>query len=312
MRILVTGGAGFIGSNIVKTLVEEGDEVVVIDSLITGKKENLKPFLDKIKFIEGSILDDDKINEALAGVDYVLHQAALPSVPRSLEQPLASLENNLSITLKILVKSVEFKIKKLVYASSSSIYGNQDKLPLVETMNPGPMSPYALHKLVGEHYCGLFNNIYGMETISLRYFNVYGPRQSPDGGYACLIPKFIKILEEGEQPVINGDGGQTRDFTYVGDVANANILAATTKNKLAFGEAFNIGNGKNVSVNEVAERIIKLSGKKIKAVYGPGVIEPKDTLADFSKAYKVLGWKPGVEFEEGLKRTYDFMIRNKG
>ena len=309
MKCVVTGGAGFIGSNLVDGLLKRGDSVIVIDDLSLGKKENL-PKHKNLVFHKETICRED-IKSFFSDVEVVFHLAALPRVQFSVQEPIKTNEVNINGTLNLLNACREAGVKRFVFSSSSSIYGDQDKMLLTESMKPNPMSPYALHKLTGEYYCRLYNRIHRMETVSLRYFNVYGPRQSPDGGYACLIPKFVKLVNNGEQPVINGDGEQTRDFTYVGDVVNANVLAATTKNKEVFGEAFNIGAGRNISVNKVTCEIIKLSGKRIKAKYGPAVIEPKHTLADYSKAKKFLGWAPKTGFEGGLKRAYEDMTKRK-
>jgi len=306
MRCLVTGGCGFIGSNLVDELLKQGNEVVVIDDLSGGKIENL-PEHAKLVFCKETICKQE-IKNLFHDVGAVFHLAALPRVQFSIKEPIKTNEVNINGTLNLLNICREMNVKRFVFSSSSSVYGNQESLPLKESMTPNPMSPYALHKLTGEHYCRLFNLIHGMETISLRYFNVYGPRQSPEGGYAMLIPKFIMLVNQGINPVINGDGEKTRDFTYVHDVVNANILAAKTKDKRAFGESFNIGAGRNVSVNHVTEEIIKLSGKNIKPIHGPAVIEPEHTLADNNKARKILGWKPETSFEEGLKIAYEHML----
>src|SRR3989338_4912502 len=306
MKCVVTGGAGFIGSNLVDGLLKRGDIVIVIDDLSLGKKENL-PKHKNLVFHKETICRED-IKSFFSDVEVVFHLAALPRVQFSVQEPIKTNEVNINGTLNLLNACREAGVKRFVFSSSSSIYGDQDKMLLTESMKPNPMSPYALHKLTGEHYCRLFNLIHGMETISLRYFNVYGPRQSPEGGYAMLIPKFIMLVNQGINPVINRDGEKTRDFTYVHDVVNANILAAKTKDKRAFGESFNIGAGRNVSVNHVTEEIIKLSGKNIKPIHGTAVIEPEHTLADNNKARKILGWKPETSFEEGLKIAYEHML----
>ena len=235
--------------------------------------------------------------------------AAIPRVQLSINNPRSTHQTNIDGTFNLLMACKDFGVKRFVFSSSSSVYGDQESLPLKETMVPNPMSPYALHKLVGEYYCHLFNLIYGIETVSLRYFNVFGTRQSPDGGYANLIPKFFLKFKNNESPVINGAGKQTRDFTYVDDVVNANILAAICKNKKCFGQVFDIGGGKNYSVNEVTQIIIKLSGAKSKAVHGPAVIEPQDTLADISKSKKLLGWEPKVDFISGMRIIASHILR---
>ena len=302
MKCLVTGGAGFIGSHVVEELLKQGHKVTIIDDLSLGKKENIPK---EATFHHISITSPD-IKTYLAGHDVIFHLAALPRVQYSIQEPIKTHEVNVNGTLNLLQAAKELGIKRFVFTSSSSIYGDQDTLPLTESMKPNPMSPYALHKLTGEYYCTLFKVIHGMETISLRYFNVYGPRQDPSGGYACLIPKFIKLIDEGTAPTINGDGTNTRDFTFCTDVANANFLAATTTNKECFGQAFNIGAGKNISVNKVTQYIIKLANKNITPIHGPSVIEPKNTLADIQKAKTMLGWTPKIAFEQGLKQTYEY------
>lgn len=305
-KILVTGGAGFIGSNIVKELLEQGHQVSVIDSLLTGKKENLAPFLSNIKFIEGSILEEDKINEAMAGIEYVLHQAALPSVPRSLASPMLSLENNVSITLQILSKAVEFKVKKLIYASSSSIYGDQPTLAKVESLPALPISPYAVYKNAGEQLCRVFSKIYHLPTAALRYFNVFGPNQDPNSPYSAVIPLFIKQMLAGKQPTINGDGVISRDFTYVANNVSANILALAS-DKVGSGEIINIACGQAISLNQLVEEINHCLGTKIEAKHGPNRPgDIKQSLADIAKAQQLLGYQPTVDFKQGLTKTVEF------
>jgi len=300
MKCVVTGGCGFIGSNLTEELLNQCHYVMVIDDLSTGKKENL-PEHQHLEFVQKSICDED-IAKHLEGKDVVFHVAALPRVQFSIQEPLKTNQANISGKLNLLHACKEAGVKRFVFSSSGSVYGNQETIPLVETMHPKPMSPYALQKLAGEHYCRLYHEIHGMETISLRYFNVYGPKQDPKAGYAQMIPKFIRMVREGKQPTIFGDGKNTRDFTFVGDVVKANILAATTTNAEAFGQVFNIGAGRNIAVHEVAEMIIAMLGSSVKPVYLPEVIEPEHTLADSGKAAHILGWKPETSFEEGLRR----------
>ena len=308
--ILVTGGAGFIGSHLVDRLLELGYEVIVIDDFSSGKKENLVNHKENpnLRIFEKNICDKDIIG-LFEGVSIVFHVAAIPRVQFSIEFPEKTNTANINGTLNILEAVRKAGIKRFVYSASSSAYGNQEKLPLIETMNPNPMSPYALQKLVGEYYCKLYNLLYGIETISLRYFNVYGPRQDPSGGYACLIPKSVNLILEDKSPEIYGNGENTRDFTYVKDVVEANILSATTNNKEAFGRVFNIGNGNNLSVNTVVKIII--GSKKIKPAYLPPVIEPKDTLANITKAKNILNWHPNYAFERGIKETIEWFKTNK-
>ena len=310
MKILVTGGAGFIGSHLVDRLLKDGNEVIVIDDCSSGKEENIEHNKDnpKFKFYKKDICDKD-ILELFERVDVCFHVAAIPRVQYSIKYPKTTNRANIYGTLNVLECCRKAKVKRVVYSASSSAYGDQDKLPLVETMAPNPMSPYALQKLVGEYYMKLYYLCHGIETVSLRYFNVFGPRQDPSGGYACLIPKSVNLVKQGKSPEIYGDGEQTRDFTFVKNVVEANILAGTTTNKEAFGKVFNIGNGKNHSVNEVIKLII--GNKPIKPKYGPPVIEPKHTLADISKAKKILSWKPKYNFEEGLKKTVAWFENNQ-
>lgn len=307
---LVTGGAGFIGSHLVDRLVDEGHRVVVIDDFSGGSKANLAHHNGKqsLTVVKRSITSSLTTLFEKHQFDAVFHLAALPRVQFSIAHPVESHEANINGTLNLLMACKQFGVKRFVSSSSSSVYGNQPTLPLVETMHPLPISPYALHKLVGEHYCRLFHMLYGLETISLRYFNVYGPRQNPDGAYSGQIPKFFAKSLKGEVPVINGDGEQTRDNTYVTDVVAANVLAAQTTNASAFGDYFNIGGGHNHSVNQTSELIYKLTGGKEKPSHGPSVVEPRNTLADVSKAKSVLGWEPKTDFETGLQKTYEYFI----
>jgi UDP-glucose 4-epimerase len=303
VKALVTGGAGFIGSHLVSALVARGNKVVVVDDLSLGKRENVH---HDAKFVQRSIadkLDDLFIEEEF---ERVYHVAALARVQLSIAEPARTHNANVNGTLNLLEMCKKFNVRRFVFSSSSSIYGDQDKLPLVETMAPNPMSPYAAHKLMGEIYCKIYKEIYGLETVALRYFNVYGGRMDPNGDYALLIPRFADKMFRGVQPVINGDGEQTRDFTYAGDVVAANILAGSTQDARCFGQAFNIGGGKNHSVNYVEEQIAKIAGNGIRAVRGKAVIEPKNTLADIRKAKEILGWEPRVKFEDGLKEAVEW------
>ncbi|MEW6063418.1 MAG: GDP-mannose 4,6-dehydratase [Nanoarchaeota archaeon] len=310
MKVLVTGGAGFIGSNLVEKLLNDKHKVVVIDDFSLGKKGNLDFAKGNKNLIihQKSICDKD-IKKYLKGIEVVFHVAALPRVQYSIKFPLETHKVNVNGTLNLLLASKKMNVKKFIFSSSSSIYGDQDKLPLAETMKPNPISPYALHKLIGEYYCKLFYDLYGLKTISLRYFNVFGPRQDPLGDYALLIPRFIDLINKNIRPTINGDGEQTRDFTYVQDVVEANISATSIKNKNVFGDTFNIGTGKNFSVNEVTSHIKNLLNKNVEPIYGPSVIEPKNTLADITKAKKLLGWQPKYKFEDGLKETIKYLTK---
>ena len=310
IKSLVTGGAGFIGSHLVDRLLKLGHEVIVIDDFSSGKKENLEHHKNNsnLKIFAKNICDKN-IEDLFKNVLVVFHVAAIPRVQFSIEFPEKTNEVNVTGRLNVLESAKKAGVKRFVYSASSSAYGNQEKLLLIESMNPNPLSPYALQKLVGEYYCKLYNLLFGIETISLRYFNVYGSRQDPSGGYACLIPKSINLALQEKSPEIYGDGEQTRDFTYVKDVVEANILAATTNNEKSFGEIFNVGNNNNLSVNQVVKIII--GNRNIKPEYKPPVIEPKNTLADISKIKNFLGWTPKFNFEEGVKETIDWFKKDK-
>ncbi|MFH1592067.1 MAG: NAD-dependent epimerase/dehydratase family protein [Candidatus Woesearchaeota archaeon] len=308
MRYIVTGGAGFIGSHLVDKLANEGHEVIVIDDFSLGKEENIKHHQNNNNVtIHKRDINEDLNGIFQKGIDAVFHLAAIPRVQFSIKNPLQTHKANVNGTFNLLLMCKKYGVKRFIFSSSSSIYGDQDILPLKETMEPNPMSPYALHKLIGEHYCKLFHQIFNLETISLRYFNVFGPRIDPEGEYACLIPKFIKLIHQDTRPTIFGDGEQTRDFTFVSDVIEANILAAKTENKNCFGQAFNIGNSRNLSVNEITKTILDLSNKNIEPIHGPPVIEPKHTLADSTKAKEFFSWQPKVVFEDGLEKTHQFI-----
>lgn len=289
-KVIVTGGAGFIGSHIVDALVKEGHDVHVIDDLSEGKKENVNP---KATLHVASITNLDEMKKLFKGAEYVFHLAAVPRVPYSIEHPLETHGVNVTGTLNVLMASAEAKVKRFIFTSSSSIYGDQPKLPLIESMEAAPKSPYALHKYTGEMYCKTWSEVYGLPTVSLRYFNVYGPRHNHAGAYALVIAKFMHLKKEGKPLTITGDGEQTRDFTHVYDVVSANILAAKS-DKVGRGEAMNIGAGKNFSVNQIA----KLIGGPVEHI--PARLEPKNTLADNSLAKKLLGWEPKVSLEEGI------------
>ncbi len=302
-KYLVTGAAGFIGSNLIDALLKDGNEVVGVDNFITGKRKNIKPFLSSIQFIEGDIRDIKTCRDVCNGVDYVLHQAALGSVPRSIEDPISSNEHNITGTLNMLVSAKEAKVKRFVYASSSSVYGDTEILPKVETMNTNPLSPYAVSKYVSELYGKLFWSIYGLPTIGLRYFNVFGRNQDPDGMYAAVIPRFIKKILSGESPEIFGDGEQTRDFTYIDNVIQANLRACQA-NEEAFGEVMNIGAGGRISINELTSKILSLLDsnilpKNVSARDG----DVRDSQANIEKARKLIGYKPEISALEGLERA---------
>lgn len=308
MSFLVTGGAGFIGSNIVIELVKQGFEVKVIDNLATGNIKNLDSVKNEIEFIKGDICDLD-LKKSFEGVDFILHQAAIPSVQRSIENPFASLKANAEGTLKVLIAACDYGVKKVVYASSSSVYGDIEELPKRESMRSKPISPYALTKFAGEEYCGLFSRLYGLETVSLRYFNVFGPNQNSESDYAAVIPKFIKYVLNDRQPVIYGDGKQSRDFTFVGNVVKANLLACKAKKP---DTVMNIACGKRYDLLELVKKINEILGKDIKPIFSdPRKGDIKHSLADISKAGESMGYRPEFSFEEGLKRTVNFFIENE-
>ncbi len=301
-KYLVTGAAGFIGSNIVEELVARGAEVRALDNLSTGKASNLAPFMDRIQFVEGDLNDSELLGEVVSGVDYVLHQAALPSVPRSMADPLKSHEANATGTLKLLIAARDAGVKRLVYASSSSVYGNSPTLPKREDMATQPLSPYAVNKLAAEHYCRVFARVFGLPTVSLRYFNVFGPRQDPKSQYAAVIPAFISSVLKGESPTIYGDGTQTRDFTYVQNVVQANLLACETDK--ADGEAINIACGERTSLLDLLSEINRLLGTNVEPIFQPGRAgDVKDSLADINRARALIGYTPVAGFSEGLAAT---------
>lgn len=292
-KILVTGGAGFIGSNLVDALIERGHKVLIIDNLTTGKRENLNP---QAKFFEVNLQDFEKIHPIFNGVDFVFHLAALPRVPLSVEKPRETNDINVGGTLNVLVAAKEAKVKKVIYAASSSAYGSQTSLPLKENMQAGPISPYGLQKYIGELYCKVFYEIYGLPTVSLRYFNVFGPRQPEDGAYVPVIGLFMTQKAKRQPLTITEDGEQTRDWTHVADVVRANILAMES-DRVGRGEVINIGGGKNHTVNTIA----KLVGSK--AIYiPPRPGDVRHTLADITLAKELLGWQPEITLEEGIKK----------
>lgn len=309
MKYLVTGGAGFIGSNIVELLLEEKKEVKVVDNFSTGKRENIEPFLDRIDFIEGDLCDEKIAQKAVEGIDYVLHQAAIPSVPRSIEEPLKTNETNITATLNLLLASLKAKVKRFVYASSSSIYGDTPPLPKKEDMSPHPESPYAVSKLTGEYYSRIFFEIYSLETVSLRYFNVFGPRQDPTSQYAAVVPNFITALLNNAPPTIYGDGEQTRDFTYVKNVVRANILAATTPD--IAGKVFNVATSQKITVNELFQTLKGIIGVEMEPIYTePRKGDVRHSFADIGEAKKYLHYRTTIKFQEGLERTVQWFREN--
>jgi len=301
-RYLVTGGAGFIGSHIADSLVRRGDSVVVLDNLSTGKLANLEASRGGVEFLQADVRDLNAVSRACRGVECVLHHAALASVPQSIADPIAANEVNACGTLNVLVAARERGVRRVVYAASSSVYGDTPALPIAEEAPAVPLSPYAVSKHVGELYCQVYWKLHGLEAVVLRYFNVFGPRQDPASEYAAVIPKFIRALQRGESPVIFGDGEQTRDFVYVGNVVEANLLALKTPN--AAGQVLNIASGRRTSLNQLVEMMQRAIGVEARPVHGdprPGDI--KHSCADISRARKLLGYQVGVPLEEGLVRT---------
>ena len=300
---LVTGGSGFIGSHIAEVLVELGRSVRIIDNLSTGNIENISGFSDRIEFMEADFTDLDTARKAVDGTAYVIHQGAIPSVSRSVDDPIASNKANVTGTLNLLVAARDAGVRRFVYASSSSIYGDTEELPKRESMPTKPISPYALTKLAAEQYCRQFDALYGLETVSLRYFNVYGPRQDPKSKYAAVIPAFISALVSDRQPTIYGDGEQTRGFTYVGDVVKANLLACEAA-ETACGKAFNIAGRKQTSLNELLAVMEKIMDVKAEPVFDPPRMgDIKHSYADTSAANEQLGYSAGTTMEEGLRKT---------
>jgi len=304
---LVTGGAGFIGSHLVENLVAGGASVRVLDDFSTGRRENLAPFMDRIELVEGCLTNIDTVRRACEGTKYVFHQAALPSVSRSVEDPLSTHAVDATGTLHVLVAARDAGTKRVVYAGSSSAYGDTPVLPKEESMATMPRSPYAVAKLAGEQYCRVFADLMGLETVVLRYFNIFGSRQDPSSQYSAVIPLFITLALDGRSPTINGDGGQTRDFTHIDNAVHANFLAAHTDPSGVSGEVFNVGCGDRVSVLELWQRVQAVTGARVDAVHGatrPGDV--RDSLASLNKIRDRLGYEPRVSLDEGLARTCDF------
>ncbi len=301
---LVTGGAGFIGSHLVEELVGRGEQVRVVDSLVTGTRRNLA-HLSRIEFIEGDLADLEVARRAVDGVDFVLHQAAIPSVPRSVQDPITSHRANVGASLNVLVAARDAGVKRLIYAGSSSVYGDASTLPKAETMPAAPLSPYALQKLVGEQYCQMFTRLYGLETVTTRYFNVFGPRQDPSSPYSGVISLFISALCEGRQPTIYGDGEQTRDFTYVANVVDGVLRACHAPG--TGGEVINVATGSRISLNQLFQTIRDLVGARVEPLYAAARQgDVRDSQADIQKAGRLLGYAPTVGFDAGLKKTVEW------
>ncbi len=310
-RFLVTGGAGFIGSNICRRLVREGCFVRVVDNLLTGKRSNLAEIWDQIEFVEADMGVPEVARSVVQGIDVILHEGALPSVPRSVDDPAATHQHCVDATFTLLLAARDARVKRFVYAASSAAYGDTPTLPKVETMAPHPLSPYAVGKLVGEYYCSVFSKVFGLETIALRYFNVFGPHQDPASQYAAAIPAFVTAILRDEPPTIYGDGEQSRDFTYVDNVVQANLLAARAKE--THGEVVNIACGEAVTVNAIIGMINRLLGKNVKPIYVPARPgDVKHSLADITAAGKLIGFKPVLLFREGLEKSIDWYRRNLG
>jgi nucleoside-diphosphate-sugar epimerase len=316
MHVLVTGGSGFIGSHLVKALLRRGADVRVLDNLTTGHRGNLVDLpagqqgCGRFNFIEGDITERATVREAVQGIDYILHQAALPSVQRSVEDPLASNTVNVEGTLNVLMAARDARVKRVVYASSSSVYGDSPQLPKVEHMAPNPLSPYAVSKLAAEAYCKAFTRVYSVDTVSLRYFNVFGPHQDPASLYSAVLPRFIDALLDQKRPVIYGDGTQSRDFTFIENVVQANLLALEAVG--VAGESFNIACGERVDLRAVLQFLSEFSGNLVEPEYrAPRAGDVKHSLADISKAERMLGYRPVIPFREGLQQTFEFFRQRR-
>jgi len=298
---LITGGAGFIGSHLADALIAKGRNVRILDNFSSGKRENLEHVLDRIELVEGDLRDADAVRQAVEGVDVIFHQAAVASVPRSISDPTTTFDANVTGTLNLLLAARDAGARRVVFASSSSIYGDTPTLPKVESMKPEPLSPYAISKLTGEQLCRVFTNVYGLETVALRYFNVFGPRQDPDSQYAAVIPRFLAALRGGVEPVIYGDGEQSRDFTFIENVVDANLRAASADG--VSGGVFNVASGRAISVNAMLTQLAELVGVDRRARFEPPRQgDVRDSLADITAARSLLGYEPNVSFEAGLER----------
>jgi UDP-N-acetylglucosamine/UDP-N-acetyl-alpha-D-glucosaminouronate 4-epimerase len=309
---LVTGGAGFIGSNLVRHLLARGHRVTVVDDLSTGRFENIAQILADVHFVEGDIRDQQRMTQLFQGIDSVFHQAALPSVPRSIADPWASHDVNVNGTMSVLLAARDARVRRVVYAASSSAYGNTAVLPKVETMPSMPLSPYAITKHVGELYCHVFHRVFGLETVALRYFNVFGPRQDPNSHYAAVIPNFVSALLRGESPGVHGDGEQTRDFTFVENVVSANLGAALAPAGAVSGKVFNVGCGGRISLNELLRLMQLILGTNIAISYASQRAgDVRDSQADIRGATTAFGYAPAIQLEQGLRRTIDWLIQEK-
>ncbi len=306
-RVLVTGGAGFIGSNLVHALLERGDAVRVLDNFATGNRANLAGLEDEVEVVEGELRSYERVHNAVRGVELVFHQGALPSVPRSVQDPLTTSAVTIEGTLNVLLAARDENVRRVVFASSSSVYGNGGTLPRSEAQQPDPISPYAVAKLAAERYCVSFHRVYGLETVALRYFNVFGPRQDPMSQYAAVVPRFLAAINEGRPVTIHGDGSQSRDFTYVSNVVEANVLAADADG--AGGTVLNVATGRQASVSELADAIGEALGRPVEKEFVPTRTgDVRDSWADVSAAASVLGYEPSVGLDEGLRLTADALF----
>ena len=310
-RVLVTGGAGFIGSNLVEALLERGDDVRVLDNYSTGSRANLAALGRDIEVVEGDLRSYERVHTAVRGVELVFHQGALGSVPRSVQDPLTSAAVNVEGTVNVLLAARDEGVRRVVAASSSSVYGDGGEFPRVETQAPDPISPYAVAKLAAERFCVSFTRVYGIETVALRYFNVFGPRQDPTSQYAAVVPKFIRAIADGQPVTVHGDGEQSRDFTYVENVVAANLQAAEAPG--AEGRVLNIAAGSSETVNTLAATIGRLLGREVEKTFGPAQPgDVRESWADCSAARETIGYAPAVSFEEGLERTIEAMLETRG
>ncbi len=310
MKALVTGGGGFIGSNVVRALLARGDEVRVLDNFSTGSRANLAGLERDVELVEGDLRSYERVHAAVRGVEVVFHQGALPSVPRSVQDPLTTTAVNVEGTLNVLLSARDEGVRRIVNASSSSVYGNTGELPRTETQAPDPISPYAVAKLAAERFCTSFSRVYGMEIVSLRYFNVFGPRQDPTSQYAAVVPRFVRAIASGAPVTIYGDGEQSRDFTFVDNVVSANLLAADAHG--VGGEIVNVASGGSVTVNALAESIAAMLAKPLERVHEPArEADVRASWADVSAAQRLLGYETTVEFADGLRRTADYLLGGK-
>jgi UDP-N-acetylglucosamine/UDP-N-acetyl-alpha-D-glucosaminouronate 4-epimerase len=308
MKVLVTGGGGFIGSNLARALVERGDDVRVLDNFSTGNRANLAELANEVEMVEGELRSYERVHAATRGVEVVFHQGALPSVPRSVQDPLTTSAVNVEGTLNVLLAARDEGIRRVVFASSSSVYGNSNELPRVETQNPDPISPYGVSKLAAERYCVSFARVYPLETVALRYFNVFGPNQDPTSQYAAVVPRFITAIADGQAVPIYGDGEQRRDFTYVTNVVEANLLAADAGN--VNGTVLNVATGRATTVNELAEAIGSMLGLPVeREAYPERTGDVRDSWADVTRARELLGWEPRIALDEGLRLAADAFLQ---